>query len=173
MIKLDVLTGKSTLAKQKLIEKLYGGAEKTVFLSATDSLDELPRAVAVADTTVTEKIVIDLDSDTEAGDCIKRLYDLRGAEVNLVLGCVESGLDYSGERLRAVTDEADAVILCGFNKNDINATVEKIKENNPRVTVTIGEDIKSGKTLIGSLEDGKRILNLFSADIKNLFNEKH
>lgn len=172
MIKLDVITGNSTENKQKFIEKLYGNAKNAVVLPATALNAEYLRAVLHADNAA-ERIAADLDCGKGVGEFVKEVGGFCGVEKNLVLCFLENEANYSGEDFRAVTGEADAVILSGFSENDINATVEKIKERNPRVTVLAAEGIKNGKTLVENLEDGKRILNLFSADIKNLFNEKH
>lgn len=172
MIKVDVITGNSTENKQKFIEKLYGNAKNAVVLPATALNAEHLRAVLQADNAA-ERVVFDLDCKADAGEFIKEFGGICGVELNLALGFLENELNYSAELAAKITREADAVILSGYNENNINAAIEKIKENNPRVTVLAAEGIKNGKTLVENLEDGKRILNLFSADIKNLFNEKH
>ena len=110
--------------------------------------------------------------DIITGDILRVTRPCGDIDENLIIGYVEKGAYLNDERLTNVTRDADAVVLSGFFGGERIEAIEKIKEFNPRVTVILSEDIKNGKTLITNLEDGKRILNLFSADIKNLFNDK-
>lgn len=180
MIKFDIITGDITENKQKFIERLYGGEKGVFIFPANPSCGECDAECvncAVFDNYIkpaaaAERVVVNYAPTGKTGEILRVTRPCGDIDENLIIGYVEKGAHLNDERLTNVTRDADAVVLSGFLGDERIQAIEKIKEFNPRVTVILSEDIKNGKTLITNLEDGKRILNLFSADIKNLFNDK-
>lgn len=180
MIKLDIITGDITENKQKFIERLYGGEKGVYIFPANPSCGECDAECvncAVFDNYIklavaAERVVVNYAPNGKTGDILRVTRPCGDIDENLIIGYVEKDAYLTDEGLTNVTRDADAVVLSGFFGDERIEAIEKIKEFNPRVTVILSEDIKNGKTLITNLEDGKRILNLFSADIKNLFNDK-
>ena len=181
MIKLDIITGDITENKQKFIERLYFGEKSVYILPANPSCGECDAKCDecadfdsfIKSAAKAERVVINYAPTGKTGEILKVARPCGDIYENLIIGYVEKGARLTDERLVNVTRDADAVVLSGFFGDESIKAIEKIKESNPRVTVIFDEDIKNGKTLITNIEDGKRILNLFSADIKNLFNDKH
>ena len=165
---IDIITGEATENKRKFIEKLYGG-ESIAVISACSASEAIG---FVCDLNGVNKTALNLAAGVDTREVIKAVRARLDLKIELLIAYIESGAPLSGERLINATGEADAVVLDGFCETARKAAVEKIKETNPRVTVVIGEEIKNGKTLLDNLIDGKRILNLFSGDIKNLFDRK-